>query len=266
MPTFSLATATPMGEAYVTIIERARAEIGAYLDDPSYTAPAPIRQASATWRAATATLDRIPPVLSSLAERVQRIAADRDLTDQAVAERITAAAAEAQKRVAQLADEVRDRLTRMVDTLRRAVVPARPGETAADEARIAGVKTDLRMVLDAAPATPTVLADRIAELLERAMRDGDQHTVYVLAATHWPADYVAARDPAGAEGAEQLIAARVDQVLDRYADGEVAEVRRVYRAVTSASGVNAITVALAQLPSLIGGVSKWARNRAAARW
>jgi len=268
MITFDLTSVSPMGAAYVQVLDRARAEIGEHLDDPGFGAPTAVRKAATPWRQATVALDEIHSALTSLAQRAWDIATDRDLTTQATAARITAAAAEARSQVDRLAADVRAKLTQMTDILARAAVPPRPGDTATDEARIQGVKTDLRMVLDAVPAEPAALAERIAALLERAQRDGDQHTVYVLAATRWPADYVAARYPAAVEYAERLITAHIDQVLDRTSGDELAEVRRVYRAVTGANGVNAITTVLAQLPSLIGAVSDWARSRAGAavRW
>lgn len=270
-----LADVSPMGGAYLTVIDRARTAIGHHLDAPAPGAPTSVRKAGTAWRNATGILDTIPGILAELPARLAPIAGDNDLTVDAKDARLTVAAAEAQTRVDRLASDVRDKLAGIVDTLARDALPARPGDTAADEGRLANAKADMRMVLDAMPAgDPTRIAERIGDLLARALRDGDQHTAYLLGATHWPADYVATRDPRAAKHLQEIVTARVNEALDQADGGAFTAARRVHRTLTGANGTNAINVALNQLPALVGHLREWtvsrtpvgARPRAVPRW
>lgn len=276
MTDLDLTAVSHMGGAYVSVIDRARGEIGRHLDSAdTRDAPTALRKAATAWRNTARSLDQIPTILAQLPAQVGAIAGDPDLTPEAKATRMDVATAQVQTEVDAVAAEVRDKLARIVDTIRRDAVPGRPGDTAADEARLANAKADLQMVLGALPGNdPAKLSARIGDLLTRALRDGDQHTAWLLGATHWPADYVAARNSVAGVDVEGVVAAHVGEALDNADGGAFAPVRRAYRSVNGANGANAVNVALAQLPGLVNDLREWTvrrtpqqtRPRAVSRW
>lgn len=98
-------------------------------------------------------------------------------------------------------------LANLVDTLRKAALPARPTPAdAVQEAVIAGLKTDLRMLLDGT-ATMAV-PQEILDLVARYSAAGDALAVWVLVVSGWPELYMRSR---GID--ETFFTRRVSQVL-----------------------------------------------------
>lgn len=217
-----------------------------------------ISKAGTTWASARTALEDVRPLLEALPGLIVKARTAPDFTDDAKRRLVSQAIDETGAQLAKVGDAIQTKLTRIDEILRTASIPAKPGDTAADEARYAGAKTDLRMVLDAEKADLMSLSRRIAELLERALGDGDTHTVWVLAGTRWPADYIRTRDRTLPDDrTTSVLSDRLGTVLDAMTGGDTAEVRRAYREAVSVNGTWAIEAALGMLPALLEDVRDW---------
>lgn len=220
-----------------------------------------LRKAASSWAAAKTALDGIPPALEALPDMLVAIRSNPDYSSEAKNRLITEAVDRVNTVTSASADVVRSKLTRVDELLRAASMPPRPGDTAVDEARIAAAKSDLKMVLDAERGDPIAIADCMANLLQRAIGDGDTHATWVLVGTRWPGDYIRARDGNRNLKADQvtvLVDERLGLVLDEMSGQDFAEVRRTYRAVVSPDGTWALEAVVGQLPSLLEDVKDWA--------
>ncbi len=159
---------------------------------PATTAVTALRKARGQWDAALALLITIDDEIDAVQKKIREIAADPELSVQARQQRITAAATAARAQMNDLSRRADAQLKTVLDGLRIASYPARPHpDDPAEETRVAGIKTDLRMVLDA-EATDDLLG-RLEALLVRAMGDGDRLLLWLLASTNWVVDYLTSR-------------------------------------------------------------------------
>lgn len=192
--------------------------------------PKPVRTARRSWEPVSASLETIDQMLADLGEAVFAIAINRDLTEEAKGERYAGQAQVARSALDGTTGEILRQSNEILAQLRTAAYPARPdGEIAAQEAALANIKADLRMVLD--PLSDGMyVTQKLGAQLSRALMDGDVLASWLLASTRWPADYLDSRGAGDFEGAWD---ATVGDTLDAVADGDLAKVRRVYRAVAS---------------------------------
>jgi hypothetical protein len=99
-----------------------------------------------------------------------------------------------------------DEVTRLV---RAAGLPPRPAPAdAAQEAALANVRADMRMILDAVPAGQ--LAERIVELTGEAAANRDALTTWLLAGSPWAGRYLASR---GQDGMTEWLASNIGRAL-----------------------------------------------------
>lgn len=256
---------THRGAAFLKVSEDARRALDRVLDGPlsgrREASDVAISKAGTAWRNARALLDDIPGAISPLTDEFAAIYSNRELRAEAMQQRINAAVAQAKESVAATSADILTRLDRMVSILQAAATPPRPGETAADEGRIANAKSDLRMILDPLPADPMDLGKRMAELLGRAVTTGDRHTAWILGGTTWPYDYVTSRHPrSGQSTITQALDATLGLALDDANGGDFSQARTAYRVAQSSA--YAIRVAIGQLPGLIEDVREWTAGHA----
>jgi cob(I)alamin adenosyltransferase len=258
----------PRGNAFLTVVDIGRNTLDRYLnvdrpligsDTPARTpAQIAISKAATAWSNARGGLDEIPVLLDALPAQLAAETTNPDLTGQAKARNVTELCDRTRATLAGIATTVLTGLTRVDTILRTASTPAKPGDDPATEARIAGAKADLKMILDAVRADVNELGAKMAALLTRAIGDGDTATTWVLAGSRWPADYASTRiSNLGESALTDVLGACIGEALDQLTGQDLGDVRRVYRAVISPDGTWAIETVLGQLNPLIDDVRDW---------
>ncbi|GAA4853328.1 hypothetical protein GCM10023221_36600 [Luteimicrobium xylanilyticum] len=212
-----------------------------------------LRQAGLAWAPVPGLISQMETALSSAATDILAVATNRDLTPEAKSRQVGQLVDTARSNINGLADSAVSAGARVLDVLRAAAYPPRPQpEDAIQEARLAGIKADLRMVLDPVSANGDDLARRLGDLLGRAVADGDDLTTWVLASSHWPDDYLASR---GADMAMSTWPSLVSSQLDGItSDTGLRDVRRAYARVSQPQrGIPALEVTLrVAVPSVLG--------------
>lgn len=180
-------TGTPWTSAYNTLVDEALARAaGIFAAHPTPTG------VLAAWHPVAPALVRIRELTYLFSQRVATLVMDRDITNEARIRMIGEARTQVQSEVAPLAEQIRAAVRTVIEKYREASSPRRPApQDAAQETRILGIKTDLQMVLAGAQSS-TELMKRMRDLLERALRDGDDLTAWVLT-SRWPEDYLVSR-------------------------------------------------------------------------
>lgn len=214
-----------------------------------------LSRAKSEWSPIPRLLKDIDESLVDLGERVFRIALDDRLTEDARAQDISTTAGVIGASIAAKSDDVTQRATKILETLREAAYPARPEPAdVTQEARIAGLKADLRMVWDSA-ADGDEIVKAMAGSLRRSIGDGDALSTWLIASTHWPEDYLQARNtPHHAE----VWALRVAEILDTMSPANLSEARRTYRTLADGrNGLPLLNVLFAQLARIVEDIARW---------
>jgi len=174
------------------LVESVSTALEAYRRDSPPSAPS-LAKVRTTWRPVPDALDQIEETVVQLGEDILAVSSNIDLTADARARRIDTLGDVAMTALKTATSDIQARAKTMLGLARDAVYPQRPQpEDALQEARLSGLKTDLKMALD--PLEGQAAIDRIKELLARALTNGDQLSAWLLASSDWPSDYLRARD------------------------------------------------------------------------
>lgn len=214
-----------------------------------------LARAKTDWTPVPKLLEEIDEAVRALGEAVFTISTDGRLADAARAEDIATAAAGTKTLVSTKTADIKARTSRILDGLRTDAYPARPQPAdATQEARIAGIKADLRMVWD--PVTDdSAFVPTMAASLRRAIGDEDALTTWLLASTHWPEDYLTSR---GADLRVPVWQDEVATVLDALSPANLGDARRTYRLLADGrDGLPLLDVLFNQLERIIGDVAEW---------
>lgn len=149
-------TSAIMGNAVSGLVDRAAATLDQTLD-PRADNPA-IREAAVAWEGAKRAIDALPGILRDFAAASDRAVGNGDLTDVARNAQVKSALDVATAGVRRVIGSVETSLERVAAYLRPGSAPARPGEDAVTEARIAAAKTDVAIVLSSVPDDVDILA------------------------------------------------------------------------------------------------------------
>lgn len=176
-------------ETYRRIVSESRLRVDGAI--PALTGPTRPPQHPALkvirneWAAATTALDAINSVFDNISEALWTEYTNTDLNDQARNKRVQSVitqyrgAFDAQRQAADTS------LTHILDTAAKACMPPRPQpEDALQEARIAGIKSDLTMLL-ASRIESNALVNEVDNYFTAALGRGDQLAVWVVAGSGW---------------------------------------------------------------------------------
>src|SRR5512141_2060997 len=164
-----------MWDVYAKLTGEVLGTVGAALPVPSQWVeddrPETVRAAASTWQPAGPRLmSNIDAQLDALGDGIVAISTTSDLTEPAKSARIQALSAEVRSNVTAIREDVLARAGRVVDGLRAASFPKRPDASAASEAALVGVKSDLIMVLSPLIEGHSVIG-RMSDRLSRALSD-----------------------------------------------------------------------------------------------
>lgn len=249
----------PLLDVYVRLTSDVVASLSTAFPQPTWptdTTPQAIARARMAWAPVPGHLDKIKGVLAEFGEAVVRITTNTDLTDQARNRTLAETAEAARTQVNALAATALTGAEKSLDLLRAAAYPPRPQpHDAAQEASIAGIKSDARMTLDAA-SMPSQIFGELERLLHRAVADSNELAAWVFASTTWPEDYLRSR------GAIELIdtwASTVDDSLRTVTEGPLGQTRRAYRIASDPKeGIPVLRLLFAAtLPQVIDTVATW---------
>lgn len=216
---------------------------------------AALRRAKTEWQPIPRLLQQIDDAVVTLGENVFTISLDDRLTPEAKGNDIEAAAHATKALVSTNADDIRGRVTRILDVLRADAYPARPlPADAIQEAQLAGIKGDLRMVWDSVTDDSDFIG-AMSSSLRRAIGDGDALSTWLLASTHWPEDYLKSR------GAEVRVASwqhEVATVLDGLSPTDLGAARRTYRLLADGrDGLPLLATMFNELGQIIDDLTNW---------
>lgn len=219
-------------------------------EDPSY-----LRKAKAEWQPIPGKLAQIDDTLTHLGELIFQISTNDRLTEDARSNDIAAAAQASRAIIDAATTDVKARTTAILEALRAAAYPARPEPAdATQEARLAGIKGDLRMVWDAIGDDHNIVTT-MTNSLRRAIGDDDALTTWLLTSTHWPDDYLQAR---GAEIRLPQWNAEVASTLDSVTPASLGDARRIYRQLSDGrDGLPLLNILFNQLTGIVNDLSTW---------
>lgn len=248
---------SPLLRVYQDLVARVLTTVGGAFDSSSASsASTPVGLARRTWRPVPDQLQAIHVTLGFLGQAVFTVVTDPTLSDVGRDEALQRTVRAARADIDAATADVLQRCSAIVAGLRTAAFPSRPaGDVSAQEATLAGIKNDLRMVLDAQPDENAIVETGM-QLLGRAIADGDQLATWLLASSHWPEDYLASR---GAPIGRRLWDGRVAEVLNGATPPELAETRRVYRLVSDGrTGLPVLDVLFnSTLPPILEQITGW---------
>lgn len=216
--------ANPLLNTYRALVDQVVEQVGtAVRDAPSLSPYAGIYLA---WRPVPNQLAEIDQHVLLLGEQIFQTVADQRLTDPAKSDQIATATADARTAVENLSTSVLGTADTMLSTVKELAFPKRPTPVdAAQEATLAGVKSDLRMVWDPTP-DPDDILDAMGRSLSRSLTEGDQLATWLLASSHWPEDYLTSRGfPDRLSPWEQKVA----QLLNTATPEDLTTARNLYR-------------------------------------
>jgi hypothetical protein len=208
-------------DTYRTMVYESRARVDAaipkvsmlFSSPPQPAALAPIRT---DWQSACTALDAIDSNFDDLAEAIWTEYTNQDLNVQARNKRVQQAIAQHRNLFDAQAQAARTILTRVLETSAKASAPPRPQpEDALQEARIAGIKSDLTMLL-ANRADPRALVDEVDEYLAQALAKDDKLAVWVVAGSGWLDLYIRSR------GEDEYFVTRATASLDQVVTSRLA--------------------------------------------
>jgi hypothetical protein len=213
------------------------------------------------WSAVPDSLDTIADTLEDLGEGIVEAYTNRSLSAAGQAEAVDKLVTKVRRKIEAASGDVQTRVRQILNDLRNATFPDRPdGDQAGQEAALAGIKSDLKMVCD--PTTLEDVPDRLATRLRRALTENDALTAWLLASTRWPHDYIESRSGPGGHqqtATQGLYDAKVAEIMTSEGDPGLIAARRAYRALADAkSGVPLLELLLRQqLPQVLDELAGW---------
>jgi hypothetical protein len=230
--------ASPLLTAFRNVTAGVRATVENNLPRHAFLPGVPsalMQQTQDRWRTVEDSLDRLESALSALGADVVATYSDGDLTPEARTRRVAAVVQRRQAGYEQARTRALTATRAMLSSLRREALPARPTPAdAAQEARLAGIKADVQM-LTAHVEEPEELVAALSRVLTRAMGEDDELTVWLLAGSSWPEDFIAGRPwgPSQRQQAALLWAQESARALGQVGSSRQAEVRALYLALSA---------------------------------
>lgn len=227
------------------LIAQIRAVLEVVLPEPGYKLvgdkakplDADARRLSAVWRAfdSADSIAAAAPGAIALLLNEPRLSEDSKRQDAlAMIARVTTDADDELARATSLVDDIKRSIAALVLTPR-----PKPAD-ATQEAALAGLKTDVRMVLDGAPDNDVIT--RLLGLVEKFLADDDQLAVWLLTTTDWPELYLASRAIDA-----QLFTLQLPDALAPYGNDEQRDARRVLQHLDGPRGLSASLLAMQTL-------------------
>jgi hypothetical protein len=205
-------------DTYQAMVYESRARVDAALPAFDGSQPHALMVIRNDWRGACTALNAIDQLFDQIGEALWAEYTNGDLTDVARNKRVQSvvtqyrAVFDAQSQAASTA------LTGVLQAAAKASAPPRPQpEDALQEARIAGIKSDLTMLL-ANRADADALVEEVDEYLAQALASGDKLAVWVVSGSGWLDLYVRSRDED--EYFATITTARLDQVVSTRLDSQ----------------------------------------------
>ena len=189
-------------DTYQTMVFESRARVDAAIPRVTGMYDAPVEPAvlgviRTDWRGACTALDGIELLFGYLGDSLFAEYSNPELNDQARNTRVQVVIATSRAAFDTQAQVARTALTHLLQAAAKASAPARPQpEDALQEARIAGIKGDLTMLL-ASRDEAGALVSEVDEYLARALASGDKLAVSVVAGSGWLDLYIRSRDDDG---------------------------------------------------------------------
>jgi hypothetical protein len=171
--------------------------------------PAAVGVIRTDWRGACTALDGIDQLFDQIGEALWAEYTNSDLTDQARNTRVQSVITQYRAVFDAQSQAASGALTGVLQAAAKASAPPRPQpEDALQEARIAGIKSDLTMLLASRDEAGALVAE-VDEYLARALASGDKLAVWVVAGSGWLDLYIRSRDE------DQYFATQATGLLDQ---------------------------------------------------
>jgi hypothetical protein len=252
---------TPMLSAWRAVIADVTNSIDAAIPDPpSHLAiaagddasgmPVPLRKLARSWAQVKTGLDDIDASFAPIGDELFAIMTDSTRSQTYIAAQKQAALTRFRVEVAQASTAVCAKATALLDQAARAALPQRPGpQDAAQEARLAGLKSDLQLLVSNVAASDIdQFTQRLSDELSEALAAGDALTLWLLAGSGWTDKLIKSRsaDDASLTLASSRWELAVNDILAGD-DTDAAQLRKAYRALAHPTqGVPALLVACGQ--------------------
>jgi len=262
-------------DTYRTVVAESRARVDGAIprvtglrDAPPEPAALPVIRRD--WSTARTALDSIDTLFDDLAEALWTEYTNTDLTDQARKTRVQQTIAHYRALFDTQSQAATVALTSVLKAAAKAGLPARPQpQDALQEARIAGIKSDLTMLL-ANRTNLQLLVDEVDRYLTEAMGRGDTLAVWVVAGSGWLDLYIRGRgdDQVFIEAAITSLDSTVGRRLDSQPLPEPAfDTRTLNRVISDPQrGVQAILTVLGGFAvNVFQDLAEWAPLGSAAR-
>lgn len=186
-------------------------------------------------RGALKQLSRVESALSGAADRTFQAWADTRFTVEERSRQASEAITAARQVVEEALASAEQSLGHAHRRLLQAILPRRPELDAAGEVRLNGLKQDLKMLLDSVDRSQ--LVGEIVRLVERYASSGeDPAALWLLAASDWPAMYLASR---GAADLAPALERRIFEVLESLGGSAVRKRRQMLRRLQGPHGLQA---------------------------
>ena len=262
----------PTLQAYRDLVAQCSANINDALPGTSFlgdeTVPEPVRPAVTKWNVARKALADIDKAFFELGDALQLILVSDGRTEQWRGEQSRSTVATFGKLIGGAASTVQDKSTAALDIVRRAALPQRPNpQDTAQEARIAGIKSDVLLLTSSAMNADRLNADRLLDLLAdaltTALSDKDALTTWVLAGSGWVnGPLLKSRQwPEGVDAVGYFWDERTSEILAGQSAGQsnLAECVEIYRDLSDPRvGVPALHVATGGfLTSIVKSLETW---------
>jgi len=250
-------------DTYQSMVFESRARVNNALPAFAGSEPHALTVIRNEWRTAGTALDAIDQLFDGIGEALWAEYTNSDLNDQARNTRVQSvitqyrAVFDAQVQAADSA------LTGVLQAGAKASAPPRPQpEDALQEARIAGIKSDLTMLL-ANRVEAGALVEEVDEYLAQVLASGDRLAVWVVAGSGWLDLYIRARGED--EYFVTAATASLDQVVGRRLDSQPSadpafDLRQLNRILSDPQrGVQAILTVLGGFAlNVFNDLAEWA--------
>ena len=250
-------------DTYQSMVFESRARVNNALPAFAGSEPHALTVIRNEWRTAGTALDSIDSLFDQLAEALWAEYTNSDLTDQARNTRAQSVITQYRAVFDAQAQAASTSLTSVLETAAKACQPARPQpEDALQEARIAGIKSDLTMLL-ANRVEAGALVEEVGEYLTAALNRDDKLAVWVVAGSGWLDLYIRARGED--EYFVTAATASLDQVVGRRLDSQPSadpafDLRQLNRVLSDPQrGVQAILTVLGGFAvNVFNDLAEWA--------
>lgn len=260
----TITSVSPLGQAFASVGPESAAQISDALG-AFHANDGPLGEAKSAWVAVEAIPQRLLDLLDGSRDigmhnpivKIRDVLTNPHLNDAGREQQTTAILNGLRSETSTLATQLRAALDTFEATLRDASLPKRP--TGADvSVRIADAKSDLRMIFGPLDG-PAAMNRKAAELLERALVDGDDAMAWVLTSP-WAEDYQRSRWPSvdhASAGSGQALSETLGRVLDQHGGPAVTRARQALDSTSRPA--TALRMLTGQLPKVIDAVAREAR-------